>query len=105
MGEFTREIWLEEKASLAEGINSNKTEIKRVKDRLSKVEDISGKIQDININIVKILETMKHHNKELEEQNERLDALEKLPSDRWNSLVTLIVGSVVGYCINFLLHH
>ena len=105
MGEITREEWLERRNSIDMKIQSHDDEIKRINIRLSLVEDMTKEIQQINLNIKLMLQKMDMHHAELEEQNHRLDELERVPSDRWNNLIGYIlmalVSGAIGYFIKF----
>ena len=102
MGEITREEWLERRNNIDMKIQSHDDGINV---RLSLVEDMTKEIQQINLNIKLMLQKMDIHHAELEEQNHRLDELERVPSDRWNNLVGYIlmalVSGAIGYFIKF----
>ena len=101
MGELTREEWLERKNAIDIKIQCHDDEIKRLNTRLIIVEDMTKEIQKINTNIELMIQKMDMHNKELEEQQEKMERLEQLPATRWNSLVSMILAAIVGGVITY----
>lgn len=101
MGELTREEWLERKNHIDIKIQSHDDEIKRINKRLIIVEDMTKEIQKINTNIELMIQKMDMHHEELEEQQEKLEQLEKIPATRWNSLINMALAALVGGLIAY----
>ena len=96
MGELTREEWLERKNNIDIKIQSHDDELKRINKRLTIVEDMTKEIQKINTNIELMIQKMDMHHEELEEQDERINALEQVPKMRWNAVIQAIISVVIG---------
>lgn len=96
MGELTREEWLERKNTIDLKIQCHDDEIKRMNKRLTIVEDMTKEIQKINTNIELMIQKMDMHHEELEEQDERINALEQVPKMRWNAVIQAIISVAVG---------
>ena len=96
MGELTREEWLERKNTIDIKIQCHDDEIKRMNTRLTIVEDMTREIQKINTNIELMIQKMDMHHEELNEQGERINALEQVPKMRWNAVVQAIISMLIG---------
>lgn len=96
MGELTREEWLERKNAIDIKMQCHDDEIKRLNTRLIIVEDMTREIQKINTNIELMIQKMDMHHEELNEQGERINALEQVPKMRWNAVVQAIISVLIG---------
>jgi len=96
MGELTREEWLKRKNTIDIKIQCHDDEIKRMNTRLTIVEDMTREIQKINTNIELMIQKMDMHHEELNEQGERINALEQVPKMRWNAVVQAIISVLIG---------
>lgn len=96
MGELTREEWLERKNTIDIKIQCHDDEIKRMNTRLTIVEDMTREIQKINTNIELMIQKMDMHHEKLDEQGERINALEQVPKMRWNAVIQAIISVVIG---------
>lgn len=105
MGELTREEWLERKNTIDIKIQSHDDEIKRMSKRLTIVEDMTKEIQKINTNIELMIQKMDMHHEELEEQDERINALEQVPKMRWNAVIQAIISVAVGSVLTLVIQN
>lgn len=77
--------------------------IKSLKRRMDKVEEQSKAINDLAISVKELAINMNAMNEKQEEQGKRLAELESKPSKRWEQVVSIIITTIVGALLGFLL--
>lgn len=77
--------------------------IKSLKRRMDKVEEQSKAINDLAISVKELAINMNAMNEKQEEQGKRLAELEAKPSKRWEQVVSIIITTIVGALLGFLL--
>lgn len=71
--------------------------------RLDRLENIAEAIHEQSGSIRELVSEIKHtndhiaqHDADLETQEKRLDVLEKVPAERWNSMKKIIVSTLIS---------
>nr|DAW33426.1 MAG TPA: hemolysin [Caudoviricetes sp.] len=77
--------------------------IKSLKRRMDKVEEQSKAINDLAISVKELAINMNAMNEKQEEQGKRLAELESKPGKRWEQVVSIIITTLVGALLGFLL--
>lgn len=77
--------------------------IKSLKRRMDKVEEQSKAINDLAISVKELAINMNAMNEKQEEQGKRLAELESKPGKRWEQVVSIIITTIVGALLGFLL--
>lgn len=77
--------------------------IKSLKHRMDKVEEQSKAINDLAMSVKELAINMNTMNKKQEEQGKRLTELESKPSKRWEQVVSIIITTLVGALLGYLL--
>ena len=62
--------------------------------RIKVVEDEMRQIQALNISIERMASSIEQIAKETAKQGERLERLEQLPSQKWDKLISGIIGAI-----------
>jgi hypothetical protein len=81
-------------------LEAHEHEIKSLKHRVTGLEIQSKAIQDLVISVNKMAVNMENMLEEQKKQGERLEALERVPSETGkqvkNAVITALVGGIVG---------
>lgn len=78
-------------------------EIGSLKHRVSNLEDKTDAIQELVVSVKELSITMKSMLTEQEKQGKRIENLESVPSNRWNTFVTVVITALVSGVITYLL--
>ena len=78
-------------------------EIGSLKHRVGSLEDKTDAIQELVVSVKELSITMKSMLTEQEKQGKRIENLESVPSNRWNTLVTVVITALVSGFITYLL--
>lgn len=84
-------------------LTSHEDNIKSLKHRMDKVEEQSKAINDLAMSVKELAINMNTMNKKQEEQGKRLTELESKPSKRWEQVVSIIITTLVGALLGYLL--
>lgn len=84
-------------------LTNNEDNIKSLKHRMDKVEEQSKAINDLAMSVKELAINMNTMNKKQEEQGKRLAELEAKPARRWEQIVSLIITTLVGALLGYLL--
>ena len=100
MAEETKYVTWDAQHSYAERIESEfarrDDENERQNKRISELETTVKQIQEL-VSSVKVLAVqMENMAKEQAKQGQRLEAIEEKPGKRWDSIITGIIGAVIG---------
>lgn len=77
--------------------------IKSLKRRMGKVEEQSKAINNLAMSVKELAINMNTMNEKQEEQGKRLAELEAKPARRWEQIVSLIITTLVGALLGYLL--
>lgn len=77
--------------------------IKSLKRRIDKVEEQSKAINNLAMSVKELAINMNTMNEKQEEQDKRLAELEAKPARRWEQIVSLIITTLVGALLGYLL--
>ena len=77
--------------------------IKSLKRRMDKVEEQSKAINNLAMSVKELAINMNTMNEKQEEQGKRLAELEAKPARRWEQIVSLIITTLVGALLGYLL--
>lgn len=77
--------------------------IKSLKRRIDKVEEQSKAINNLTMSVKELAINMNTMNEKQEEQGKRLAELEAKPARRWEQIVSLIITTLVGALLGYLL--
>ena len=77
--------------------------IKSLKRRMDKVEEQSKAINNLAMSVKELAINMNTMNEKQEEQSKRLAELEAKPARRWEQIVSLIITTLVGALLGYLL--
>lgn len=77
--------------------------IKSLKRRIDKVEEQSKAINNLAMSVKELAINMNTMNEKQEEQGKRLAELEAKPARRWEQIVSLIITTLVGALLGYLL--
>lgn len=80
-----------------------KKEIGSLKHRMKDVEDIVDVVHQLAQEMVGLTKEVCFMNKTLEQLTTKVTNIEQVPSKRWESLVTAIIGAVIGAIITMYL--
>lgn len=92
-----------EKTEIFVKINENHGRIKSLENRMDKMEEQSQAINDLALSVKELAVNMNVMNEKQEDQNKRLSVLENKPAKRWELVVELVITTLVGALIGFLL--
>lgn len=92
-----------EKTEIFVKINENHGRIKSLENRMDKMEEQSQAINDLALSVKELAVNMNVMNEKQEDQNKRLSVLENKPARRWELVVELVITTLVGALIGFLL--
>ena len=84
-------------------LTNHEDNIKSLKHRMDKVEEQSKAINDLAMSVKDLAINMNTMNKKQEEQGKRLTELESKPSKRWEQVVSIIITTLVGALLGYLL--
>jgi uncharacterized protein YoxC len=84
-------------------LTNHEDNIKSLKHRMDKVEEQSKAINDLAMSVKELAINMNTMNKKQEEQGKRLTELESKPSKRWEQVVSIIITTLVGALLGYLL--
>lgn len=84
-------------------LTNHEDSIKSLKHRMDKVEEQSKAINDLAMSVKELAINMNTMNKKQEEQGKRLTELESKPSKRWEQVVSIIITTLVGALLGYLL--
>ena len=84
-------------------LTNHEDNIKSLKQRMDKVEEQSKAINDLAMSVKELAINMNTMNKKQEEQGKRLTELESKPSKRWEQVVSIIITTLVGALLGYLL--
>ena len=70
---------------------------------MDKMEEQSQAINDLALSVKELAVNMNVMNEKQEDQNKRLSVLENKPARRWELVVELVITTLVGALIGFLL--
>lgn len=78
-------------------------QIKSLQHQINDIKEVTKEIKTMNETLIVLTEELKHTNNTLKSYDDRLDTLEVMPKNRWNTLVnavlTAIVSGLVGYAV------
>ena len=77
--------------------------IKSLKHRMDKVEEQATAINNLAMSVKELAINMNTMNIKQEEQSKRLDELESKPGKRWEQVVSLIITTIVGAVLGYIL--
>jgi F0F1-type ATP synthase assembly protein I len=77
--------------------------INSLKRRMDKVEEQSKAINNLAMSVKELAINMNTMNEKQEEQGKRLAELEAKPARRWEQIVSLIITTLVGALLGYLL--
>lgn len=77
--------------------------IESLKRRMDKVEEQSKAINNLAMSVKELAINMNTMNEKQEEQGKRLAELEAKPARRWEQIVSLIITTLVGALLGYLL--
>lgn len=85
-------------------------EIGSLKHRVDDVENIVHAVNELAVSVGKLAENVSSTNNRMDryeesqkEQGKRIGALEKKPSERWNTVVTVIITAVVSGVVTYMI--
>ena len=64
--------------------------------RMNALENMTSELQKMNVSLQLMVQKMDAHQEELNEQGERINALEQVPKMRWNAVVQAIISVLIG---------
>jgi DNA repair ATPase RecN len=64
--------------------------------RMNALENMTSELQKMNVSLQLMVQKMDAHQEELNEQGERINALEQVPKMRWNAVIQAIISVVIG---------
>ena len=75
-------------------------QIKSLQHQINDIKEVTKEIKTMNETLIVLTEELKHTNNTLKSYDDRLDTLEVMPKNRWNTLVnaalTAVVSGLVG---------
>lgn len=93
--------------AVAVKLEAHEQEIKSIKHRIGELEAQSKAIQELAISINRMAVNIENMLKELNRQGERLEVLERMPTETSkvvkSAIITTLVGSVVGAVMTVML--
>ncbi|MBF1170778.1 MAG: hypothetical protein HXL94_00120 [[Eubacterium] sulci] len=60
------------------------------------IKELTNELKILTGNQSVIIEKMNYHKEKLDEQGERINALEQVPKMRWNAVIQAIISVVIG---------
>lgn len=84
-------------------LNDHEHEIGSLKHRMSDVEAQTKAINNLALSVEKLALSVQYMNDEQKESIKRLEVLESKPAKRWEQVISLIITTIVGAVIGFLL--
>lgn len=84
-------------------LNDHEHEINSLKHRMSDVEDQSKAINKLALSVEKLALSVNYMHDEQRESIKRLEILENKPAKRWEQVVSLIITTLVGAIIGYIL--
>ncbi len=92
-----------EDVEIIEKLTNHEENIKSLKHRMDKVEEQSKAINNLAMSVKELAINMNTMNEKQEEQGKRLTELESKPGKRWEQIVSLIITTIVGAVLGYLL--
>ena len=92
-----------EDVEIVEKLTNHEENIKSLKHRMSNIEEQSQSINSLALSVKELAINMKIMNEKQEEQGKRLTELESKPGKRWEQVVSLIITTIVGAVLGYLL--
>ena len=92
-----------EDVEIVEKLTNHEENIKSLKHRMSIIEEQSQAINSLALSVKELAINMKIMNEKQEEQGKRLTELESKPGKRWEQVVSLIITTIVGAVLGYLL--
>ena len=93
--------------AVAVKLEAHEQEIKSLKHRIGELEAQSKAIQELAISVNRMAVNIENMLKELNRQGERLEVLERMPTETGkvvkSAIITTLVGSVVGAVMTAML--
>lgn len=83
----------------------HEVKISHLEGRIKKAEDTINEIRNLNVSVAKMAANMDSMLEEQKKQSDRLEKLELIPSQNWQSLVRSILTGVVGILIGYIFTH
>ena len=77
--------------------------IKSIKHRMDKVEEQSDAINNLAISVKELAININIMNEKQEEYGKRLTELESKPAKRWEQVVSMIITTLVGAVLGYIL--
>lgn len=84
-------------------LTNHEENIKSLKHRMEKVEEQSNAINNLAMSVKELAINMNTMNEKQEAQGKRLDELEAKPGKRWEQVVSLVITTLVGAVLGYLL--
>ena len=91
------------KIEITKELTNHDENIKSLKRRMDKVEEQSKAINNLAMSVKELAINMNTMNEKQEEQGKRLAELEAKPARRWEQIVSLIITTLVGALLGYLL--
>lgn len=93
----------ENEIEITKELTNHDENIKSLKRRMDKVEEQSKAINNLAMSVKELAINMNTMNEKQEEQGKRLAELEAKPARRWEQIVSLIITTLVGALLGYLL--
>ena len=103
MSFFIAERGIMTQEEIAIKLTDHGNEIGSLKHRMDDVEEQGKAIQNLALSVKELAINMQNMLLEQQSMSSRLTELEKTPSRRWESVVTALIGAVVGAVVTMFL--
>lgn len=80
----------------------HEVKISHLEGRIKKAEDTINEIRNLNVSVAKMAANMDSMLEEQKKQSDRLEKLELIPAQNWQSLIRTILTGVVGILVGYI---
>lgn len=80
-------------------------QIRSLQHQINDIKEVTKEIKTMNETLIVLTEELKHTNDTLRSHDDRLDTLEIMPKNRWNTLVNTSLTSLISGLVGYALAH
>ncbi len=80
-------------------------QIRSLQHQINDIKEVTKEIKTMNETLIVLTEELKHTNDTLRAHDSRLDTLEMMPKNRWNTLVNAVLTALASGLVGYVLAH
>ena len=80
-------------------------QIRSLQHQINEIKEVTKEIKTMNETLIVLTEELKHTNDTLQLHDSRLNALELIPKNRWNTLVNSLMTAMASGLVGYALAH